>query len=68
MIEVRLSWMEIEWLTACRHGSAIRIPRPVFERLTSVGFIEGVKDPNITPLGRSWLRVHVEPATSSRRG
>ena len=58
MDEVSLSRIEIEWLIACDHSSGMYMPLYVFERLISVGFITGAKDPTTTPRGRLWLQAH----------
>src|SRR4249919_2537889 len=50
---VTLSRIEIEWLVACYHGSARLMPRNVYERLKSLGFVDD--GANITSAGKHWL-------------
>ena len=50
---VTLSRIELEWLVACYHDSARLMPRNVYERLKSLGFVDDAA--TITSAGKHWL-------------
>ena len=53
MDRVTLARIEIEWLVACYHHSARLMPRNVYERLKSLGFVDD--GASVTPAGIRWL-------------
>jgi len=62
---VTLARIEIEWLVACHHDSARQMPRNVYERLKSLGFVDDVA--RITSAGTRWLEMWRTPS-GLRRG